>query len=165
MAARRKKPGLAKTRGQPIVKRRQLELWQSSDYRWRELFESADVISEGATRQESEGAFYYGSTSILLPLFSMGGAVPDEELGDVTRALMTDPHARVRAVRIACLEAQVRSGAPIGRVRAEVFVRSDARGVRVDVEVEARVYHDAREASVARTSAAPIARRRTGRQR
>jgi hypothetical protein len=165
MAARRRKPGLAKTRGQPIVKRRQLELWQSSDYRWRELFESADVISEGATREESEGAFYYGSTSILLPLFSMGGAVPDEELNDVTRALMTDPHARIRAVRIACLEAQVRSGAPIGRVRAEVFVRSDPRGVRVDVEVEARVYHEVKDAGSTRGNTPRIARRRGSRSR
>ena len=48
--------------------------------------------------------------------------------------------ARLRAIRIACLEAQVRSGAPIGRVRAELFVRSDARGIRVDVDVEARVF-------------------------
>jgi hypothetical protein len=34
----------------------------------------------------------------------------------------------------------VRSGAPIGRVRAELFVRRDKRGIRVDVDVEARVF-------------------------
>jgi hypothetical protein len=57
--------------------------------------------------------------------------------------IASDPHARLRAVRIACLEAQVRSTAPIGRVRAELAVRSDVRGVRVDVDVEARVFSDA----------------------
>jgi hypothetical protein len=140
--AKRRGPGLSKTRGLPIVRRRQVELWQSADYRWRELFEAADVMSEGATRQESEGAIYYGSTSVLLPLASRGGAVPDELATEIARALAVDPHARLRAVRIACLEAQVRAGAPIGRVRAELFVRPDKRGVRVDVEVEARVFAD-----------------------
>jgi hypothetical protein len=46
-------------------------------------------------------------------------------------------------VRIACLEAQVRSVGPIGRVRAELFVRPDPRGIRVDVDVEARVFSEA----------------------
>ena len=31
-----------------------MELWQASDYRWRELFEGADVMSEGATRDEPD---------------------------------------------------------------------------------------------------------------
>ena len=95
-------PGPAKARALVIGARRTLELWQSTDYRLRELFEAADVMSEGATRSEPDGATYYGSTSVLLP--------------------------------------QVRSGAPIGRVRAELFVRRDARGIRVDVDVEARVF-------------------------
>lgn len=153
-------PGLAKTRRQPLLKRRKVELWQSTDYRWRELFETADVISEGATRSESDGAVYYGSTSILLPLFSHGGAVPDQELSQVTKIIAIDPHARIRAVRIACLEAQVRCGGPIGRVRAELFVRSDARGVRVNVEIEARVYAElSRGRGVTKTSIPPRRKR------
>jgi hypothetical protein len=143
MKARKKGPGLAKTRGEPLIRKRSLELWRSSDYRLRELFEAADVLSEGATRIEQDGATYYGSTSILITSASNGGPVPDSEIEEVTRALSCDPHARLRAVRIACLEAQVRSGAPMGRVRAEFFVRRDARGLRLDVEVEARVYADA----------------------
>src|SRR6478752_8346952 len=119
---------------------RTLELWQSADYRLRELFEAADVMSEGATRSEPDGATYYGSTSVLLPFSAHGGAVPKERAREIARLIANDPHARIRAIRIACLEAQVRSGAPIGRVRAELFVRRDARGIRVDVEVEARVF-------------------------
>lgn len=64
---------------------------------------------------------------------------------DVLRVIAVDPHARLRAVRIACLEAQLRAGAPIGRVHAELFVRRDARGVRIDVDVEARVFEQGQE--------------------
>jgi len=136
-------PGLVKARGQRLIERRSVEFFRSTDYRWRELFESADVISEGATRSETDGSVYYGSTSILLLLRSRGGSIDDDQVGEVTRVLGSDPHARVRAVRIACLEAQLRSGGPIGRVRAELFVRQDPSGVRVDVDVEARVFEDA----------------------
>lgn len=142
MSRKSRGPGLRKTHELALLTVQKLELWQSSDYRWRELFESADVMSEGATRDEPEGATYYGSTSILLPFSSRGGSVPDERARDLIRLIQRDPHARLRAVRVACLEAQVRINAPIGRVRAELFVRNDSRGIRVDVEVEARVFRD-----------------------
>ena len=135
-------PGTAKTKVLAIGTRRSLELWQSADYRLRELFEAADVMSEGATRSEPDGATYYGSTSVLLPFNSHGGAVPKDRAREIALLIANDPHARIRAIRIACLEAQIRSGAPIGRVRAELFVRRDARGIRVDVEVEARVFRN-----------------------
>jgi hypothetical protein len=133
-------PGLAKIGTLALGASRQLELWQSADYRLRELFEAADVMSEGATRVEPDGTTYYGSTSVLLPFVSHGGFVPSDRAADIARLVANDPHARLRAIRIACLEAQVRSGAPIGRVRAELFVRTDTRGIRVDVDVEARVF-------------------------
>jgi hypothetical protein len=150
-APRAKGPGVRKARGAPLVERRTLELYRSSDYRWRELFECADVMSEGATREEPDGRTYYGSTSVLLPFASRGGGVPDELVHDVVEVLARDPHARLRAVRIACLEAQVRSSGPIGRVRAELCVRADNQGVRVDVDVEARVFAHAQPRPPRRT--------------
>jgi hypothetical protein len=148
------RPGLAKVRGLPLLRRRLVELWQAADYRWRELFESADVMSEGATRDEPNGPVYYGSTSVLLQLSRRGLALDDAELDQIERVIAADPHARLRAVRIACLEAQLRSGGPIGRVRAELFVRRDSRGVRLDIEVEARVFDErsARSADRSRSS-------------
>jgi hypothetical protein len=137
------RPGLRKARMLPLVQRKSIELLQSVDYRWRELFEAADVMSEGATRQEADGLVYYGSTSVLLPRASRGGLLPDAEVDVVRRAIACDPHARVRAVRIACLEAQLRSEGPLGRVRAELTVRDDPRGIRIDIDVEARVYEEA----------------------
>jgi hypothetical protein len=47
-------------------------------------------------------------------------------------------------VRIARLEAQLRAGGPIGLLNAELVVRRDPRGLRFDVEVEARVFEPAR---------------------
>ena len=153
-------PGPAKTHSLEIGKSRTVELWQSADYRLRELFEAADVMSEGATRSEPDGATYYGSTSVLLPFLSQGGAVPKERASQIARLIASDPHARIRAIRIACLEAQVRSGAPIGRVRAELFVRRDPRGIRVDVEVEARVFKNSeRPVRARRLIEAPLPKR------
>lgn len=135
----RSRPGLRKTRGLPLVEHRTAQLWRSTDYGWRELFESADVMSEGAVRDEREGPTYYGSTSVLLPFESRGGRIPDAQAATVHRLIAVDPHARLRAVRIACLEAELRAGARIGQVRAELFVRRDARGIRIDVDVETLV--------------------------
>ena len=119
--------------------RRSLELLRCADYRWTDLLERADVMSEGAVREETHGATYYGTTSVLLPFLSRGGAVPDHLARDVVLVASRDPHLRVRAVRIARREAQVRSVHPIGRISADVSVRHDVRGVRLDVEVEAPV--------------------------
>lgn len=123
-----------------------MEVWRSSDYGFRELFEAADVMSEGKVRTERDGPSYYGTTSVLLPFVSSGGLVPDALGDDVLRLVSRDPHARVRAVRIACREARVRSVNPIGRIRAEVVVRVDPRGIRLDVEVEAAVVAESRRA-------------------
>lgn len=144
-----KRPGLVKARGEALFFHRSVSLVKSSDYRFRELFENADVMSEGKTREDPDGATYYGSTSVLLPFVSRGGGVPDERADEVIALINVDPHARVRAIRIACLEAQVRAGAPIGRVRAELYVRRDRKGLRVDVEVEARVFTERAEQAVA----------------
>lgn len=157
MKPRARGPGLKKTHALPLVSTRKLELWQSSDYRWRELFEGADVMSEGATRDEPDGTMYYGSTSILLPFSSRGGLVPDDQAEQIVRLVSRDPHARLRATRIARLEAQVRSAAPIGRVRAELSAGVAPHGVQVSVEVEARVHRELgdRQPAPKKASAAP----------
>ena len=97
-------------------------------------------MSEGAVRHELEGPTYYGTTSVLLPFASRGGLVPDELARDVARLASNDLHVRVRALRIAWREARVRSVHPIGRMRAELVVRPDSRGIRVDIDVEAQVF-------------------------
>jgi hypothetical protein len=141
MGKPRPRPGLAKARQPPLLKRRELVLWHGSDYRWRELFEAADVLSEGATRKSADEATYYGSTSIVMcPEVPVGApALTQRELASLMAA---DPHVRLRAVRIACREAQVRAKAPMGKIHAEVAVKPDVIGVRIHIEVQASVPKD-----------------------
>jgi hypothetical protein len=106
------------------------------------MLENADVVSEGAVRKEVEGSVYYGTTSVLLMPVAKGRKYSVEEVDTLVLLLTADPHARVRAVRIACIEAQLRAGCDIGAVRAELTVRRDACSVRIDIDVEARVIND-----------------------
>lgn len=122
-----------------LVESRAVEMFRSADYRWQELLDKADVMSEGAIRNESDGASYYGTTSLLLPVVSRGGVVPDELSEKLSCLVTRDPHARLRAIRIACREARVRSVHPIGRIKAELVVSVGRQGIRIDVDVEARV--------------------------
>jgi hypothetical protein len=155
---------LAKTRSLSVLATRSVELWQSADYRWRQLFEGADVMSEGRTRVESDQRVYYGSTSILLPFSKLGDAAAGRAR-DLARLVAADPHARLRAVRVACLEAQLRSGGPIGQVRAELVVRKEKRGIRVDVDVEARVLPErtGKKLATTRLELQPARRKRSAR--
>lgn len=147
-------PGIAKTRRAPLFHSRTLLLFSSSDARWQELFENADVVSEGAPRGEGVERSYFGSSDIVL-------RVHPERSGDTMEALASaiarDPHVRVRAVRMARREAQQRADGPLDSLRAEITVAPRANGVTVHVEVEARVFPDRR--AVPRTpTAAPTSR-------
>lgn len=138
------RPGLAKTRGLPLFTERTTRLWQSRDYLWRELFGVADIMSEGAVRSESEGPVYYGTTSIFLSgklLRSQSRPLSHDDGRSLDMLALTalDPHARVRAIRLARLEAELRAGAPLGRVRAELLVAEARGGLELRVEIEARL--------------------------
>jgi len=102
------------------------------DPRWRELFASADIVSEGSVRQEATGRVWYGSTSLIL----------DPGPVDIPPALLAtliarDVHARLRAVRTAHREACLRAPGRLGRFTCEIRVLPDPRGVRIDVDVQA----------------------------
>ena len=59
-------PGIAKTRVAPLFHSQTLRLVSSSDARWTELFEKADVVSEGAPRGDGDERTYFGSSDIVL---------------------------------------------------------------------------------------------------
>lgn len=156
VAPREGRPGIAKTRELPLIQARVVELWRSSDYRWRELFETADVMSEGATRKDSDGAVYYGTTSIVLSFQRSASPTTDK----VLRAISRDPHVRLRAIRVACLEAQLRATGAIGRVHSEFRVRAHERGACIDIEVQANVFISATTKKTKSPSLAAVAPRR-----
>jgi hypothetical protein len=124
------RPGLAKARAQPVVLARQMLLVRASDARWREMFDRADVVSEGSARDEAQGRVWYGSTSLIL-------ATAPAEAEFFAAVADRDVHVRVRALRAACREAGSRAPGRLGRVSCEVRVGPDPRGVRIDVDVQA----------------------------
>lgn len=132
-------PGLAKAKTRSLVRRRRMEFVATEDGPIRLLVESADVVSEGLPRIEGAGSVYYGTTSVLLTASSRGGNVPDEDVENLSILLANDPHLRLRVLRIAVREARARAQGELGRVSAEMDVRSSSAGVVVTVDVVAVV--------------------------
>jgi hypothetical protein len=129
------RPGLAKTRGERLVRVRVVTALRASDGRFREMFDGADVVSEGAVQESDTGATWFGTTSLVL-------AWP-ASLGDATsRAFVAalagrDPHVRLRALRIAHREACLRAPGSLGCAECEVRVGAGDDGLRIDVDVQA----------------------------
>jgi hypothetical protein len=129
-------PGLAKTRGAPLVSLRRGNLARGNDAAWRALFEEADTVSEGSARAEGERRVFYGTTSLILVISPLPSA---RTLAFLAAFAAKDLHVRLRALRAACREAALRapSGARLGSSRCEIVVVSDSRGLRIDVDVQA----------------------------
>jgi hypothetical protein len=137
-------PGVRKARGGKLLTVRRAVLAKTHVRGWGELFEKADVVSEGSVRSECDGTgrrTWYGTTSVILLL--------DEEREAHAAVARTDLHVRLRAVRAATREATLRAPAPLGEVSCEINVAEDARGVRIDVEVQAPLIEGARGAEPA----------------
>src|SRR5580658_8738653 len=104
------RPGLAKGRRAPHFTLTSGARVRTLDARWREAFEAADAISEGAARAEGNRSTWYGSTSLILRI----DAVSDEERAFIAAVAERDLHVRTRALRVAVREAAVRAGVELG---------------------------------------------------
>lgn len=129
----KKGPTLAKARNPPLVERAG-EFVRTHEGRWRELFENADTISEGAVRDESAGRTYYGTTSLIL---SLPTGTPEEERSFLVAIAQRDVHIHLHALRSAHREAQSRAPGLLGRVSCELRFSDDRQGLRIDVDVQA----------------------------
>jgi hypothetical protein len=120
------------------VRSRHAHLVRAPDPRWRELFDDADVVSEGCLRDETSGRIWYGSTSLILRI---GEGEAEAETGAGAHLVVAlaerDVHVRLRAVRMAHREACLRAPGRLGRFTCEMRVSRDAEGVRIDVDVQA----------------------------
>ncbi len=130
-------PGLAKTRAESFVLRRDVALARAPYGRWRSLVEGADIVSEGAVKSEEAGPVYYGSTSVLLKGVASGGVIPDAEIAALSALIANDPHTRLLALRVARREASCRASAPLGVARMEIAVRAAPRGVMIAIDITA----------------------------
>ena len=139
---RRPGPGITKVRHPHPVATRVVSLVRAGDGHWATLFDRADVVSEGAAEQEGPSLVYRGTTSIILRWSAMQQEVaetPSWACEERVRAVAMDPHLRLRAVRVAQREAQSRAPGMLGTTRMDLFVRSEEREVRIDVDVDAVV--------------------------
>jgi hypothetical protein len=125
-----KHPGLAKTRGLPLVLARRKLVVRTFESIWRELFARADVVSEGSARDEPSGRVWYGSTSVILP-------APEAQAQALVALARRDVHFRVRALRMALREASLRAPSRLGRLTGEIRVEFREAAVRIDVDVQA----------------------------
>src|SRR5579859_4441260 len=91
-------PGLAKTRGLPLVLFRRKLVVRTFETTWRDLFARADVVSEGRARDERSGRVWYGSTSLIL-------SAPEADAKMLVALAGRDVHFRVHALRMALREA------------------------------------------------------------
>jgi hypothetical protein len=148
---REARPGLAKTTRVQLFQSRTLRLVASSDARWGELFDTADVMSEGAPRGEGSERSYFGSSNIILLIAPED---PSQTVQSLAGAVARDPHVRLRAMRVARREAAQRADAPLDRVRTEITVSPCTTGVAVHVDVEASVLPDRRATSRATSALA-----------
>jgi hypothetical protein len=130
----RRGPGLAKATAPPFVLSKQLTVSHASDARWREAFEAADAVSEGAVRVEAGGRVWYGSSSFILTLRARDDARARIWLAEIAGRSI---HVRTRAIRAACREASLRAPGALGEVTCETKISVDPRGVRIDVDVQA----------------------------
>src|ERR1700722_14231782 len=120
------RPGLVKGRRPPLVDVSSAPRARTNDALWRDAFETADAVSEGAARPEARGNVWYGSTSLILRI----AAQNDAERAFLAAVAERDVHVRTRALRVAVREATVRAGARLGRSQCEMRFAVDAGRVR-----------------------------------
>lgn len=139
MALRSPFKGPRKAKRLPLVVATSHLGYRVFDYLLQALFEDADIISEGASKAprgalDGENA-YFGTTNIVLVPNALESLDPQR----LVQILSCDPHLRLRALRIACREAQVRANGALDRVRTEIVVTQGDPGIRIHVDLEARV--------------------------
>lgn len=127
-------PGLARCRPRGPVSFQWAPLVRGSDPGWRALFDGADSVSEGSVVKEAGGPVWYGSTSVIL---AAPAGTPETERTLLAGVAAKDLHVRLRAVRLARREAQLRAPSSLGRSSCEIRVVSEERGVRIDVDIQA----------------------------
>lgn len=129
----RRGPSLAKTKKPALVERDGTRV-RTTNGRWRDLFASADALSEGALKDEGEARVWYGSTSLILELPVETSL---EDRAELVAIAQKDVHAHVHALRSAHREAQSRAPGALGKLTCDVQFCVDPRGLRIDVDVQA----------------------------
>jgi len=158
-------PGLAKVKGQPILTTRVARLLAVRDGWWARALQRADIISEGSVVEERSHApapaapcrprqrfVYYGTTSLRCHLEPAAQGWGSElSAARLAAVVLSDPHARLRVLRIAHREAAARAPGTLGVLHAEMSSRSigaeDSPIIAIDIDVSAEITSPARDAT------------------
>jgi hypothetical protein len=95
-------------------------------------------MSEGDFRD----SFWFGTTSIVLQIDPDSSASKGKLLGIASGCI----HLRTRALRLARREAILRAGRSLGASQCEFRVSDHARGLRIDIDVQAVLLRSRRAA-------------------
>jgi hypothetical protein len=142
----RRGPGIANIRHPHPTTHRHVSLVRTDDSVWATLFEHADIVSEGSSELENDRWVYRGTTSIIvrcaIPTSRRdlrADAPAKEQLDARVRAMMLDPHLRLRAVRVARREAQARITGTLDTVHMDIILLPEHGQIRITVDVDANV--------------------------
>ena len=91
------------------------------------------LLRNRASRPDYSRAADGGTTSLIVAF----PETTEDERRFYAELASRDPHARLRAVRIAKREAASRAPGPLGRAACEIKTSVDPKGVRIDVDVQA----------------------------
>lgn len=134
--------GLAKARLRRAFTLEHMTRARSEDAFWRDLFKSADVVSEGAVQRATagalDGACYYGTTNIVVTFPAEFELRECAAHAAIARACV---HVKLRALRVARREAQSRANMDLAASHCELAFTSDATKLHIHVELSAKVLH------------------------
>ena len=136
--------GLAKARLRRAFTLERVTRARSEDAFWRDLFKSADVMSEGAV-QGTRDASYYGTTNIVVTFPAHFESNECAAHAAVARACV---HVKLRALRVARREAQSRANLDLAASHCELAFTSDATRLHIHIELSAKVLHKNSRGSV-----------------
>ena len=141
--------GLAKARLRRAFTLEHMTRARSEDAFWRDLFKSADVVSEGAVQGARDGGCYYGTTNIVVTFPAEFESRDCVAHAAVARACV---HVKLRALRVARREAQSRANTDLAASHCELAFTSDDTRLHIHVELSAKVLHkNSRGSAGART--------------
>ena len=147
----RQGPGLAKARRTPLLAQRQVQLVKLRDGWMTLVLDQADIISEGDVvpdgvaqdGNELASSMYFGSTSLRCALDPQSLRRQGLDPYQLAQAVLCDPHARLRLLRIARREAMSRAGGSLDVVYAELsgtaLCLEDAIELAFDVDLNAKL--------------------------
>ena len=128
-------PGLKKAKLPPLLRERWVRLLAVTEGRVRDLVDGADIVSEGGMKDEAGVPTYYGTTHLIIRADAFEGI----ESEVVAHVLRSDPHTRLRVVRVAHREATSRILGRPSRLLLDIEIDIKPNCITIAVDVVARV--------------------------